>query len=238
VCRERVGGFSHLAVVWGVVMDEVNRYRAAAVRLYPVLIDPLLRPLRPRIVSLCRELEVRSVLDIASATGEQCRLLARAGFDVTGLDLSPGMVAHARNRGGGPQYVEGSAYSLPFEDGSFDAVLLLLALHEHTEPERDAMAHEALRVTTRDGWMIIADYTRPTRPSIHLPWAAIRAIETIAGEEHRAGFRDFVRRGALGGLLDRHGLVAERSIRSHFGTIGIAVVPKGERGAKGPPGGE
>jgi len=205
-------------------MTEVSRYRAPAVLVYPILIDPLLRPLRPKVVALCRELEMRSVLDIGSATGIQCRLLARAGFDVTGLDLSPGMVALARRRAGGPQYVEGSALHLPFEDGTFDAGVLLLALHEHPEEERRIMLREALRVIKARGWLLLADYCLPARPRLHLPWAAIRGIETIAGTAHSEGFRDFMRRGGLDGLVARHGLVPLRRCRSHFGTIGVVAV--------------
>ncbi|OGA14263.1 MAG: hypothetical protein A3D95_10120 [Betaproteobacteria bacterium RIFCSPHIGHO2_12_FULL_69_13] len=41
---------------------------------------------------------VRSILDLGSGTGRHALELARAGFEVTGLDLSPGMVAHAEAR--------------------------------------------------------------------------------------------------------------------------------------------
>jgi len=33
------------------------------------------------------------ILDIASATGAQCRMLGRAGIEATGLDLSEPMIA-------------------------------------------------------------------------------------------------------------------------------------------------
>jgi len=52
-----------------------------------------------------------------------------------------------------------------------------------------------------------------------------RIIEgTVASP--RAGFHDFMRRGGLDGLLARHSLKPIHRVRSHFGTIGIAVARK------------
>jgi len=136
-----------------------TRYGSPAARVYGALIDPLLQPLRPKIVRICRELGAQDVLDIATATGAQCRALGRADIRSTGLDLSEAMIAAARRRGGAnTEYVLGSAYDLPFADRSFDAALLLLALHEHTEPERAVMVHEALRVVRPDGALILAEF--------------------------------------------------------------------------------
>jgi ubiquinone/menaquinone biosynthesis C-methylase UbiE len=204
-------------------------YDARATRFYRGVIDPLLWPLRPRIVRLCRDLGAQNVLDIATATGAQCRALGRAGIHATGLDLSEAMIDAARRRGGkGTTYVAGSAYELPFDDGAFDAVLLLLALHEHTEPERSIMIREALRVLQTCGALILAEFAEPRRPALHFPWQVIRLIEGTAGEEHSAGFRDFVAKGSLRGLLQRHGLAEVRPAHSHFGTIDIATIPRAD----------
>lgn len=195
-----------------------------AARLYPWLIDPLILPLRPKIVRCCRTRDLRTVLDIASGSGAQCRRLRAAGLSPVGIDLSETMVEVARRRTRGVAFLCASALALPFPDGRFDASLLLLALHEHPEEERERMLREALRVLRADGRLLVADYTRPRFPKLHVPWLVICFVEAIAGREHRAGFRDFVRRGGLDGLIDRHGLQAEAVVRSHFGTIGVAVV--------------
>jgi len=201
---------------------------AFEVLVYRVLIDPLIWPLRLRIVRLCRKLNVREVLDIASATGAQCRMLARAGMKATGVELSEVMVTAARRRNGrNTHYIHGSAYDLPFDDGSFDACLLLFALHEHTEKERETMLKQALRVLRPDDYLIIADYNRPRCASFHVAWQAIRLIEALVGDEHHAGFKDFVSRGGLAGLLARHGLAPTHQSRSHLGGVGIAVIQRG-----------
>jgi len=202
-----------------------TRYGAGAVRVYRALIDPLLRTLRPKIVHLCREAGAARVLDIATATGDQCRRLGRVGIQATGLDLSEEMVSTARRIDGrNVRYVRGSACALPFDPASFDAALLILALHEHSEEERTAMLREAARVVGPDGALIVADFQPPRHPTFHVPWQVIRSIESVAGQEHRTGFHDFVARGGLDGLIERHELAVIQRVPSHFGTIGIARI--------------
>jgi len=201
-----------------------DRYGERAAKSYRGLIDPALATLRPRVVRVCQSLGIHDVLDIACATGAQCRALGKAGFQVTGLDLSEAMIDAAKKAGGrNVRYVQGSAYELPFVSASFDAAILSLALHEHTESERRLMIDEAVRILRPEGHLILADYAKPQPTPIHLPWQIICAVEYIAGPEHNAGFRDYVRRGSLRGLIDRLGMEAVVLGRSHFRAIEIAV---------------
>ncbi|GAF99271.1 unnamed protein product, partial [marine sediment metagenome] len=132
---------------------------------------------------------MNNVLDIGTATGAQCRTLGAAGIRAVGLDLSEAMIATARNcRAKNVEYVVGSAYELPFEDAAFDAALLSLSLHEHSEEERTRMLMEALRVIRSNGYLMLAEYSKPAKTLIHLPWRIIQFIENLAGPEHRAGF--------------------------------------------------
>jgi len=201
------------------------RYGSSAARIYSTLIDPLIVPLRRKITDLCIERGVKRVIDIASATGVQCRMLAQAGIRATGVDLSQPMVDSAKRWGGGDvDYVCASAYDLPFEAGSFDASILSLALHEHTEEERGMIIAEARRVTALHGLLIVADYTPPLRPWLNPSWIAIRLIERTAGKDHHSGFVDFVSRGGLDGLIERYALTPYERIDSHHRTIAIAIV--------------
>ncbi len=202
-----------------------SRYGHLVVRLYQTLIDPLVQSLRPKISRICVDIGARDVLDIASATGAQCRSLGQLGINATGIDLSEEMVAAARQRGGrNVRYVQGSAYDLPVETESFDASLLVLALHEHSEEARAVMISEALRVLRPQGFLVVADYVKPAHSRISVPWQFIRMIETVAGSEHRQGFNDFIERGGLGGLLNRYRLDPTQKAMSHAGTIEIAAV--------------
>lgn len=203
-----------------------ERYGRGAARFYGLGIDPILRPLRPRIAALLGDRRPYTVLDVACATGAQVRWLARRGFSVVGVDLSPAMIQTAARRAPSVPFVCSSALALPFPDASFDAVVLSLALHEHPEVERQAIAREAVRVIRREGRLVLADFCEPPRPRTHLPWHVIRAIEHTAGPEHRAGFVDYVAQGSLRGLLARLGLEPMRSQPSHFGCIEIVAVTK------------
>ena len=78
-----------------------------------------------------------SILDCPCGTGRIWWQLQRRGLLVTGTDVSPGMIRHARERseqhGGSVAVVEADATSLPFADASFDWVFSF-ALTKHLDP--------------------------------------------------------------------------------------------------------
>jgi SAM-dependent methyltransferase len=67
------------------------------------------------------------VLDVACGTGVVALTAARAGAKVQGIDLTPELVAHARENAALMRlevpFQEGDAESLPFADASFDVVV-------------------------------------------------------------------------------------------------------------------
>ena len=101
------------------------------------------------------------ILDVATGTGWTARRLAERGFDVTGVDFAPEMLAAARERAaaGGLQvpFLEGDAEALPFEDGSFDAVISTFGVMFAQRPE-DAAA-ELARVCRPGGRLVLAVWT-------------------------------------------------------------------------------
>jgi len=86
---------------------------------------------------------------------------------------------------------------LPFTDGFFDCVLLLLALHEHPESERVRMLHEARRVLRPKGTLIMAEYAPPETSGARLVWGLITSIERLSESEHYRNFRKFVHAGGI-----------------------------------------
>ena len=64
-------------------------------------------------------------LDVGTGTGAVARLIRERwpAADVTGVDVSPGMIAEAR-RLGKERYDVGDASALPYEDAAFDLVTL------------------------------------------------------------------------------------------------------------------
>ncbi len=92
-----------------------------------------------------------TLLEIGCGTGHFSRWFSGLGLTVTGLDLSPAMLAQALGEDGTVAYVYGDAYQLPFTDGAFDLVALVTTLEFLTEPE--IALREAARVA-RQGLLL------------------------------------------------------------------------------------
>jgi glycosyltransferase involved in cell wall biosynthesis/SAM-dependent methyltransferase len=92
-----------------------------------------------------------SVLVICGGSGMESEYLARRGFRVTALDISPEAIARARVRrqrfGVTYELLVGDAERLPFPDGSFDFVFVHDGLHHL--PDAYCGVAEMLRVARR-----------------------------------------------------------------------------------------
>jgi SAM-dependent methyltransferase len=103
------------------------------------------------------------VLDVGTGTGVLALLAAELGHDVTGIDLSEGMLAQARRRaldaGLAVTWLSGDAAAPPVEPASFDAVLCRHVISTLPDP---GAAFSAWRVAVRpaglvaiiDGWYV------------------------------------------------------------------------------------
>jgi SAM-dependent methyltransferase len=84
-------------------------------------------PSAARLVGHSRLRSGKTVLDVGCGTGVVALTAARAGARVTGLDLTPELLARAREHsqlaGVEVAWQEGDAEQMPFPDGSFDVVL-------------------------------------------------------------------------------------------------------------------
>jgi SAM-dependent methyltransferase len=100
-------------------------------------------------------------LDLACGTGAVAELAAARGADVTGVDLSPGLIETASERaaelGLDIDYRVGDAERLDLEDGSYDAVSSTLGIM--FAPDHEAAARELARVTRPGGRICLANWT-------------------------------------------------------------------------------
>ena len=108
------------------------------------------------------------VLDLCCGSGEAAAPWLAAGFNVTGLDLSPLALALAARRHPSLKRVEGLAEEPPFQDESFLAVQLSVALHEFPRRERELVLRQSLRLLKPGGWLVIVDL-HPAGPWLRLP---------------------------------------------------------------------
>ena len=109
-----------------------------------------------------------AVLDLCCGSGEAAAPWLATGFRVTGLDLSPLALALAARRHPGLERVEGLAEEPPFQDESFHAIQLSVALHEFPRRERELVLRQSLRLLKPGGWLVIVDL-HPAGPWLRLP---------------------------------------------------------------------
>jgi SAM-dependent methyltransferase len=120
---------------------------------YAQRLDPTLAPAVERLVELAGARRGIRLLDLATGTGAVARTAARTGASVAGVDLSPGMLAIARELAPEIDFRLADAHALPFEACEFDAVACGLAVTHFGEP--DKALGEALRVL-REGGRFVA----------------------------------------------------------------------------------
>jgi SAM-dependent methyltransferase len=101
------------------------------------------------------------VLDVACGSGNATLPSARAGAQVTGLDLTAKLLeqgrAKAEAEGLDIEWVEGDAEALPFEDDSFDRVVSTFG--HMFGPRHELVATEMLRVCRSGGRIVTATWT-------------------------------------------------------------------------------
>ena len=136
-------------------------------------------------------------LEVAVGTGRNLPHYP-AGLDLTGLDLSPEMLARARRRaaelGRRVDLREGDAERLPFPDGSFDTVVCTLALC--AVPDREAAIAEIDRVLRPGGRLLLLDH-------VERRWRRGRPADLAADRGFRPDRRDRLRLGVIDRLAAR-----------------------------------
>lgn len=85
------------------------------------------------------------ILDVGCGMGRDVDQWQELGFDVTGIDRSGGMLAEARRRVSAP-FVLADMRSLPFADGSFDALWVCASLLHLPQAQAPAVLEECRRV--------------------------------------------------------------------------------------------
>ena len=101
------------------------------------------------------------VLDVASGPGYAAGQAAARGAVVVGVDIAEAMVTLARRLHPGIDFQQADAQQLPFEDGSFEAVVGNLAILHLSRPEQ-AVA-EFARVLATGGRLALTAWDRPDR---------------------------------------------------------------------------
>jgi demethylmenaquinone methyltransferase/2-methoxy-6-polyprenyl-1,4-benzoquinol methylase len=129
------------------------------------------------------------VLDVATGTGLVAAELIRRGFEVTGVDHSPEMLAVARRRfGDAVELVEASASSLPYADGAFDHLTFTYLLRYVDDP--GATLTELARVVRPGGTVASLEFGVPGGLARPLWEAYVRGVLPVAGRVLRQGWAE------------------------------------------------
>jgi SAM-dependent methyltransferase len=146
------------------------------------------------------------VLDAGCGTGQLGAAIASEGYAVFGVDLSPSMVAKARERGLAGTF-SAITTALPFADNSFDLALTVATLHHLETPERvAATVREMGRIVKRGGYVVLWDHN-PANPY----WPILmKRVPQDSGDERLVPLDELLRDTRAAGLQ------AYRVFRSGF----------------------
>jgi ubiquinone/menaquinone biosynthesis C-methylase UbiE len=128
------------------------RYETLYGRLFQSLHHNVLRKVLDSLVRQAR------VLEVACGTGHVTKLLVDMGFRPIACDLTHQMMHHARTRCQGlGLFLETDAFHLPFENGTFDALISTRFLHLFPHEQQQLLIVEMLRVL-KSGGLLIVDF--------------------------------------------------------------------------------
>jgi ubiquinone/menaquinone biosynthesis C-methylase UbiE len=118
----------------------------------------------------------RRVLDVGCGTGRLVAALAERGADVSGIDVSPEMLAVARRKLPNATLLDGRAERLPFAAAAFDRVVFSLVVHL---VHRVAAFAEAHRVLASGGRLAVVTFDRSHFGGYYLQeyFPSIRALD-------------------------------------------------------------
>ncbi len=167
------------------------------------------------------------VLDVCCGTGNLTAMLVAAGCEVVGVDSSPTMLDHARQKQIAAEFKQLDATQIPYQS-EFDAAVISIALHEMTPPVREQVWESMRRAVRPEGRLIALDFAIPKRNSL----AARIASSLIESDEHSfaaihpdhyRNFQEFMRRGGLLAWIQKRGKPVEAEYRFLGGTVAVVV---------------
>ena len=198
----------------------------AAAAYETVMVPALFQGWTERVLDAAGVTSGQTVLDVACGTGVLARAASRRSALTVGIDPNPGMLAVAQEIDSTVRWKEGVAESLPFPDGSFDAVVSQFGLMFFAD--RAAAIREMFRVLKPGGALAVAVWdTLDSSPAYA---AEVEVIQRIAGRHAADALRaPFVlgNRDELVSLFQHSGIaslqVSSSSIPARFPSVWVMV---------------
>jgi SAM-dependent methyltransferase len=137
--------------------------------------------------------EFRNILDICCGTGRHARALGNSGYSVIGVDRDADVIAKARERAGGPMYMQTDIRDYQPEPGAFDALIVMGQSFGHFDAatNRDVLGRLASGIRKRG--RIVLDLWNPVFFAAHQGERDLKTSRGIVHErKHVDGGRLFV----------------------------------------------
>ncbi|MBK9175433.1 MAG: bifunctional demethylmenaquinone methyltransferase/2-methoxy-6-polyprenyl-1,4-benzoquinol methylase UbiE [Flavobacteriales bacterium] len=124
---------------------------------------------RRRVIRLMKQEPVEHLLDVATGTADMAILAGRrkAARRITGVDISEGMLHQGREKVRSARLEDritlqrADSASLPFADGTFDAVTVAFGVRNFEDLERGLK--EMLRVLKPGGRLFVLEFSKPRK---------------------------------------------------------------------------
>lgn len=123
-----------------------------------------------------------TVLDVACGPGLVVRAFARVAREATGIDVTPAMLARARELNAecpNVRFDQGDVLPLPYADGAFSIVVSRFAFHHFPDP--GGVLAEMRRVCRPGGRVVLCDLTASEDPA---KAQAFHEIEMLRDPSH------------------------------------------------------
>lgn len=169
----------------------------------------------PEVVAFLDELPRPSrVLDLGCGHGRHARPALARGHAVVGVDLSRGLLAHARTDAPAGAWIHGTATTLPIEGASFDAAVSVSMLHHLPfEEQRLGVLREIRRVLRPGGRVFVVVWDRNQPKFRNAPSADLEVPWPLPDGTRVPRFYHLFAEGELEDLVIRAGLHGETFFR-------------------------
>jgi ubiquinone/menaquinone biosynthesis C-methylase UbiE len=170
-------------------MDPINQFKENQKLAWSTfsLLEHITGAVAPRLVKFANVTSGAQVLDVGCGTGVVALTAARVGAQVTGIDLTPELIAHAKENAAlmrlEVDFQQGDAEAIPLPDGKFDFVLSQFG--HMFAPRPEVVVKEMLRVLKPGGTLafstwppelyvgrsfaVMAKYSPPPPPGVSPP---------------------------------------------------------------------
>jgi len=156
---------------YDVILDTYERDLASAVGFSGRSLDFFVRAKARVIADVCRRrlapTAQLSALDVGCGIGLVDEALAGAFGNLTGTDVTPGVLEKAAERNPDVRYELSDGERLPFEDRWFDVAFSATVIQVVPRPEQPAFAAELRRVVRPGGLVIVYEHN-PLNPATRL----------------------------------------------------------------------